>query len=101
MKIFVTGATGVIGRRVVPQLIRAGHQVTGLARTDHKAGLLRQFGAIPVQVDLFDTTALTPVLAGHEVPSPIWPPMFRRLNGRWSRQPGICIIASATRRPAV
>ena len=66
MKIFVTGATGVIGRRVVPQLIRAGHQVTGLARTDQKAALLSQFGAIPVRVDLFDMAALTPVLAGHD-----------------------------------
>lgn len=66
MKIFVTGTTGVIGRRVVPQLIRAGHQVTGLARTDQKAALLRQFGATPVRVDLFDLAALGPVLAGHE-----------------------------------
>ena len=66
MKIFVTGATGVIGRRVVPQLIRAGHQVTGLARTDRKEALLRQFGATPVRVDLFDPATLTPVLTGHE-----------------------------------
>ena len=66
MKIFVTGATGVIGRRVVPQLIQAGHQVTGLARTDQKATLLRRFGAAPIRVDLFDPTALGPVLAGHE-----------------------------------
>ena len=66
MKIFVTGATGVIGRRVVPQLIQAGHQVTGLARTDQKETILRQFGAAPVRVDLFDPVALGPVLAGHE-----------------------------------
>ena len=66
MKIFVTGATGVIGRRVVPQLIRAGHQVTGLARTAQKAALLRRFGAAPVRVDLFDSAALGPALAGHE-----------------------------------
>lgn len=67
MKIFVTGATGVIGRRVVPQLIQAGHQVTGLARTDRKEALLRQFGATPVRVDLFDPATLTPALTGHEV----------------------------------
>ena len=66
MKVFVTGATGVIGRRVVPQLIQAGHQVTGLARTDRKAALLRRFGATPARVDLFDPTALGPALAGHE-----------------------------------
>ena len=83
MKIFVTGATGVIGRRVVPQLIRAGHQVTGLARTDHKAGLLRQFGAIPIQVDPFDTSALTPVLAGHDTVANLAtnvPPLERALE---------------------
>lgn len=67
MKIFVTGATGVIGHRVVPKLIQAGHQVTGVTRTDQKAAILRQLGAAPVQVDLFDTAALKPVMAGHEV----------------------------------
>ena len=83
MKIFVTGATGVIGRRVVPQLIRAGHQVSGLARTDQKAGLLRQFGAAPVRVDLFDTAALTPVLAGHDTVANLAtnvPPLERALE---------------------
>ncbi len=67
MKIFVTGATGVIGQRVVPKLIQAGHQVTGIARTDQKAAALRQLGATPVQVDLFDASALAPVITGHEV----------------------------------
>ena len=83
MKIFVTGATGVIGRRVIPQLIRAGHQVTGLARTDQKAALLRQFGATPVRVDLFDPAALGPVLAGHEVVANLAtsvPPLERALE---------------------
>ena len=83
MKIFVTGATGVIGRRVVPQLIRAGHQVTGLARTDQKAALLRQFGAVPVRVDLFDPAALGPVLAGHEAVANLAtnvPPLERALE---------------------
>lgn len=83
MKIFVTGATGVIGRRVVPQLIQAGHQVTGLARTDQKAALLSQFGAIPVRVDLFDMAALTPVLAGHDTVANLAtnvPPLERALE---------------------
>ena len=62
MKIFVTGGTGVIGQRVVPKLIQAGHQVTGIARTDRKAAALRQLGATPVQVDLFDASALAPVM---------------------------------------
>lgn len=83
MKIFVTGATGVIGRRVVPQLLRAGHQVTGLARTDRKEALLRRFGATPVRVDLFDPAALTPVLTGHEVVANLAthvPPLERALE---------------------
>lgn len=67
MKIFVTGATGVIGHRVIPKLIQAGHQVTGVARTDQKAVVLRRLGATPVQVDLFDAAALKPAMAGHEV----------------------------------
>ena len=66
MKVFVTGATGVIGHRVIPKLIQTGHQVTGVARTDQKAVVLRRLGATPVQVDLFDAAALKPVMAGHE-----------------------------------
>ena len=67
MKIFVTGATGVIGYRVIPKLIKAGHQVTGVTRTDQKAAVLREWGASPVQVDIFDKAALVPALTGHEV----------------------------------
>ena len=37
MKIFVTGATGVIGRRLLPLLIAAGHQVTGMVRSARNA----------------------------------------------------------------
>ena len=83
MKIFVTGATGVLGCRVVPQLIRAGHQVTGLARTDQKAALLRQFGAAPVRVDLFAPAALGLVLGGHEAVANLAtnvPPLERALE---------------------
>ena len=67
MKIFVTGATGVVGHRVVPQLAQAGHKVTGVARTDQKAVALQQLGVTPVQVDIFDKAALIPAMAGHEV----------------------------------
>ena len=47
MRIFVAGATGVIGRRVVGQLRAAGHDVTGIARTPEKAAQLRRAGAQP------------------------------------------------------
>ncbi len=58
MKIFVTGATGVLGNASVPALVRAGHEVRGVARTDEKAELLRRHGVAPVRVDLFDETAV-------------------------------------------
>jgi len=64
MKIFITGATGVLGRHVVPQLVQSGHQVCGLARTEGNVALLRSFGAEPVRVDLFDRAALTQAVEG-------------------------------------
>ena len=54
MKIFVAGATGVVGWRSVRELVAAGHDVTGLARTDEKAKLLDGLGAKPVAFDVFD-----------------------------------------------
>lgn len=59
MRIFLAGATGVVGRRLVPLLISAGHQVTGLARSTAAAERLRSSGAEPAVVDVFDADALT------------------------------------------
>ncbi|MGH3886706.1 MAG: NAD(P)H-binding protein [Pseudonocardiaceae bacterium] len=47
MKVFVAGATGVLGRRAVPQLVEAGHTVTGVARSEEKAALVQKLGAEP------------------------------------------------------
>jgi nucleoside-diphosphate-sugar epimerase len=66
-KIFVAGATGVLGRRAVQQLVEAGHDVTGVARTEEKADLLRSLGATPVTVDLFDRAAVQGAVDGHDV----------------------------------
>lgn len=66
MKVFVTGATGAIGRFVVPELVGAGHEVTALARTDEKAVQLDRQGARPARVSMFDEAALKEVLTGHD-----------------------------------
>jgi nucleoside-diphosphate-sugar epimerase len=66
MNIFVTGASGVIGRRAVPLFLAAGHRVTAAARSPDKARALARSGAAAVQVDLFDQAALTEGLRGHD-----------------------------------
>jgi len=59
MKIFLAGATGAIGRRLVPMLLSAGHAVTGTTRLTTKAKELRSAGVEPVVVDVFDASALS------------------------------------------
>jgi nucleoside-diphosphate-sugar epimerase len=58
MRVFVAGGTGVIGRRLVPQLIAAGHQVTATTRRAEKAELLRSLGATPAVLDALDPEAV-------------------------------------------
>src|SRR5262249_53435062 len=58
MRVFVTGATGALGRHLVPGLIAAGHEVTATTRTPGKAGQLREAGAKPVIVDGLDRAAV-------------------------------------------
>ena len=59
MKIFLAGATGAIGRRLVPMLLSAGHVVIGTTRSITKAEGLRAAGVQPVVVDVFDAAALS------------------------------------------
>jgi nucleoside-diphosphate-sugar epimerase len=63
MRVFVAGASGVIGRRLVPLLVEAGHHVSGTTRSAEKMDLLRSLGAEPVVVDVFDATALSHAVA--------------------------------------
>ncbi|GAA3220143.1 NAD(P)-dependent oxidoreductase [Actinocorallia longicatena] len=58
MKILVAGATGVVGRSLVPRLVAAGHEVSGTTRRRAKAGLLEELGAHPVVVDVLDARRL-------------------------------------------
>lgn len=57
-RIFLAGASGIIGQQLVPMLVQAGHHVTGTTRTEGKTGLLRSLGATPAVVDAFDVEAL-------------------------------------------
>ena len=66
MKVFVAGATGVIGRRLVPLLVASGASVSAVARTNTKAAQLRKQGANPVRVDLFDPAAVDKAVEGHD-----------------------------------
>jgi nucleoside-diphosphate-sugar epimerase len=59
MRVFVAGAGGVIGRRLVPLLVDAGHDVTGTTRSPDRAEWIRTAGARPVIVDAFDVASLT------------------------------------------
>ena len=54
MRVFVAGATGAIGRQLVPRLVRAGHEVTGMTRHASKQEELRELGAVPVVADALD-----------------------------------------------
>jgi nucleoside-diphosphate-sugar epimerase len=59
MKIFLAGASGVLGVRLVPLLVADGHEVVGMTRTPANADGLAALGATPVVCDVFDTVALT------------------------------------------
>lgn len=56
--IFLAGASGAVGRRLVPLLVKAGHRVVGTTRAREKAEDLRALGAEPAVVDVFDMAAL-------------------------------------------
>jgi nucleoside-diphosphate-sugar epimerase len=66
MKVFLAGATGAIGRRLVPQLVEAGHQVTAMTRSKEKLGKLYDLGAEAVACDVFDAGRLGSVVARAE-----------------------------------
>jgi 2-alkyl-3-oxoalkanoate reductase len=66
MKVFVAGATGAIGSRLVPQLVAAGHDVTGMTRSPAKTDLVRALGARPVVADALDPDAVAAAVAQAE-----------------------------------
>ena len=67
MRIFVTGATGVVGRRAVPQLVAAGHEVTAAGRDPRRLAALQGAGARTLALDVFDREAVQRAVRGHDV----------------------------------
>ena len=65
MKVFVAGASGVVGRPLVRQLVEAGHEVTGTTRREEKAGAIREAGA-----DAVVSTSSTPRRCAKPSPPP-------------------------------
>jgi len=63
MKIFLAGATGAIGRSLIPQLKEHGHEVIGTTRSEAKAGLIWDLGAQPVVLDALDRDAVVAAVA--------------------------------------
>ena len=63
MRVFVAGGTGVIGRRLVPQLVARGHQVTATTTNAAKLGLLEQLGADGVVMDGLDAVSVGEAVA--------------------------------------
>ena len=59
MKVFLAGASGAIGRRLVPLLVQAGHHVTGMTRSAASAPDFERAGASPAVVDVYDAPAVS------------------------------------------
>jgi nucleoside-diphosphate-sugar epimerase len=100
MRIVVTGATGVIGRRLVPLLADSGHEVTAIMHSPPKAGAISRKGVTAVTVNLFDRPLLFPLMVGKDavinlathVPSSSFAML---LPGAWRENDRLRRIASA------
>ncbi len=66
MKVFVAGASGAIGRQLVPQLAAAGHEVYAMTRKEANRAVLEEFGAVPVIADALDPTQVAVAVAEAE-----------------------------------
>jgi nucleoside-diphosphate-sugar epimerase len=63
MRVLVAGATGAIGKQLVPRLVAAGHAVHGMTRSESKQALLRELGAVPVVADALDPDQVAEAVA--------------------------------------
>src|SRR5689334_1008184 len=63
MRVFVAGASGAIGRQLVPRLVAAGHEVHGMTRSESKQAMLDELGAVPVVADALDPDQVSEAVA--------------------------------------
>lgn len=111
MRVFVTGATGVIGSRAIPLLVKAGHQVSALSRSTTNREQLRRAGVSTVEADLFDPTSLRRAVAGHDAVVNLathMPSSAKRMMLPWAwkmndriRRDGSAAVAAAARAEGV
>jgi nucleoside-diphosphate-sugar epimerase len=111
MRIFLAGATGVIGQRLVLLLLAGGHRVAGMTRSPEKANQLRALGVEPVVCDVFDAAALEEAVGSFRPDAVLNEltdlpddesslPAFRRANARIRRE-GTRNLLAASRRADV
>jgi nucleoside-diphosphate-sugar epimerase len=63
MRVFVAGATGAIGKQLVPRLVAAGHEVYGMTHSESKQAMLCDLGAVPVIADALDPDQVAEAVA--------------------------------------
>jgi 2-alkyl-3-oxoalkanoate reductase len=100
MNVFVAGATGALGRALVPQLVARGHEVVGMTRSTSKQDLVRSLGARPVVVDALDPDAVAQAVASAE-PEVIvhqLTALSGRMSARDMRHPDRSFAATMTNR---
>jgi nucleoside-diphosphate-sugar epimerase len=66
MKVLIAGATGALGKQLVPQLVAKGHEVVGMTRSESKTELVRSLGARPTVADALDAEAVARAVAEAE-----------------------------------
>lgn len=100
MRIFVAGATGALGRELVPQLVARGHEVVGMTRSASKRDLVLSLGATPVVANALDPDAVAQAVASaepevivHELPD-----LSGKLSARDMRHPERAPMAIMTNR---
>ena len=106
MRVFVAGATGVLGRRLLRQLTARGHVAVGLARSEEGESTVRSHGGEPRRADLFDADSLTRaadgcnaiVHAATAIPTKVRTgPKDWALNDRIRREGTRCLTTAAAR----